>query len=64
MIQRLGALGLGIEWGVPAFVTGVPGLAILLIVLLQSFGGSAWLPLVRRRIGSFGVKRPTRPRRT
>lgn len=58
MIQRLGTLGLGVEWGVPAFVVGVPGLLILLVILLQSLGGAAWLPLVRRRIGGFGVRRP------
>jgi hypothetical protein len=60
MIQRIDALGLGIEWGIPAVITGVPGLLILLIVLAQSLGGSAWLPLVRRRIGSFEI-RATRP---
>jgi hypothetical protein len=56
MIQRLDALGLGIEWGIPAVITGVPGLLIVLIVLAQSLGGSAWLPLVRRRIGGFEIR--------
>ena len=56
MIQRLAALGVGIEWGVPAFVMGVPGLLLILVVLAQTLGGSAWLPLVRRRIGAFGVR--------
>jgi hypothetical protein len=56
MIQRLGSLGLGIEWGVPAFIVGVPGLLIILVIVLQSLGGSAWLPLVRRKIGTFGIR--------
>ncbi len=55
MIQRLATLGMGIEWGVPAFVMGVPGLLLILVVLAQTLGGSAWLPIVRRRIGAFGV---------
>jgi hypothetical protein len=37
----------------------VPGLVVILAIVLQTFGGLAWLPLVRRRIGSFGV-RPAR----
>jgi hypothetical protein len=64
MIQRLGSVGLGVEWGVPAFVMGVPGLLLILIVLAQSLGGSAWLPVVRRRIGSFGIRGPRLPHRT
>jgi hypothetical protein len=64
MIQRLGALGVGVEWGVPALVMGVPGLLIILIVLAQSLGGAAWLPVVRRRIGGFGISGPRLPHRT
>ena len=60
MIQRLATLGIGIEWGVPAFVMGVPGLLLILVVLAQTLGGSAWLPLVRRRIGAFGIRAPRR----
>ena len=60
MIQRLATLGIGIEWGVPAFVMGVPGLLLILVVFAQTLGGSAWLPLVRRRIGAFGIRGPRR----
>jgi hypothetical protein len=60
MIQRLALLGVGIEWGVPAFVMGVPGLLLILVVLAQIVGGSAWLPIVKRRIGSFGIRGPGR----
>jgi hypothetical protein len=63
MIQRLGTLGLGIEWGVPGLIMGVPGLLIILVILLQALGGAAWLPLVRRRIGGFGVRGPRQRKR-
>ena len=33
----------------------VPGLLLVLAVLAQAVGGVLWLPVIRRRIGSFGV---------
>ena len=54
----MGSLGMAAEWGVPAIVMSVPGLLIVLIVVAQGLGGAAWLPLVRRRIGGFGLRAP------
>jgi hypothetical protein len=43
-------------------VLSVPGLFIVLIAILaQAFGALAWLPVVRRRIGGFDVRRDTAP---
>jgi hypothetical protein len=41
----------GIEWAVPAFVLGVPGLLLMLAVGAQAIVGIAWLPFVRRWLG-------------
>lgn len=57
-IDHMGSLGMAAEWGVPAIVMSVPGLLIVLIVVAQGLGGAAWLPLVRRRIGGFGLRGP------
>jgi hypothetical protein len=54
-IGRIGLVGVGVEWGVPAVVLGVPGLLLIIVVMAQSLGGLAWLPIVRRRIGGFGL---------
>jgi hypothetical protein len=36
----------------------VPGLLLLVLAILaQGLGGLAWLPLVRRWLGDFGVRR-------
>ena len=45
----------GFSWQVPALVLSVPGLLVVLVVSLQVLGGLAWLPVVRRRVGSFDV---------
>jgi hypothetical protein len=48
--------GLGnFSWAVPSLVLAVPGLLLVLAVLAQAVGGVLWLPVIRRRIGSFGV---------
>jgi hypothetical protein len=48
--------GQGFAWAVPGLVLSVPGLLIVLAVIaVQAIGAGAWLPIVRRRIGSFGV---------
>ncbi|HET7168092.1 MAG TPA: Ig-like domain-containing protein [Candidatus Limnocylindrales bacterium] len=41
----------GFEWAVPALVLTVPGL-LLMIIVAQSMIGLAWLPVVRRWLGS------------
>jgi outer membrane biosynthesis protein TonB len=56
-VQFSGAL----DWAVPGLVLSVPGLLLVLTVVAQSFGALAWLPLVRRRIGGFGPRRPVLP---
>ena len=53
--------GLGaIEWAVPAFVLGVPGLLLILAVGAQALVSLAWLPMVRRWLGGFGPRRRQR----
>lgn len=49
-----GALG-AFGWAVPGLVISVPGVLILLVVAAQVAGGLAWLPIARRRIGTFGL---------
>lgn len=39
-------------WAFPAFVMGVPGLLLLLAIGAQAIGALAWLPIVRKRLGS------------
>jgi hypothetical protein len=43
----------GSVWAVPSLVLTVPGLLLVLAVLAQMAAGGAWLPVVRRKIGSF-----------
>jgi hypothetical protein len=43
----------GIVWAVPSLVLTVPGLLLVLAVLAQIVAGAAWLPVVRRKVGSF-----------
>ena len=40
----------------PAVVLGFPGLLVLLAVGAQAFGGLAWLPVARRKLGTFGLR--------
>jgi hypothetical protein len=55
----LGVVGLGglVVWAVPALVLSVPGLLLLLAVLAQAAGGLLWLPVARRWLGGFGLRR-------
>ena len=48
----LGSLD-GIVWAVPGLALTVPGLLLVLAVLAQMAAGAAWLPVVRRKVGSF-----------
>lgn len=50
-----------VEWAVPAFALGVPGLLLILAVGAQGLVSAAWLPMVRRWLGAFGVRRRQRP---
>lgn len=58
--------GEGFAWAVPGLVLSVPGLLLVLAVIgAQAVGAFAWLPVVRRRIGGFGIgRRPPRERRS
>jgi hypothetical protein len=46
-----------IEWAVPSLVLSVPGLLLILAVLAQALVGSLWIPVMRRWLGTFGVRR-------
>jgi hypothetical protein len=53
--------GEGFAWAVPGLVLSVPGLLLVLAVIVaQALGAGVWLPVVRRRIGSFEVRSGTR----
>ena len=51
----LGSLGI-FRWAVPGLALSVPGLLVILAIAVQAAGGLAWLPLVRRKIGSSGTR--------
>jgi Bacterial Ig domain len=52
----LGSFGL-IEWAVPSLVLSVPGLLLVLAVLAQTSGAILWVPVARRWLGGFGLRR-------
>jgi hypothetical protein len=47
-LELTGILDADFVWFVPAASVGVPGLLVILWVVLQAFGGLAWIPAVRR----------------
>ena len=49
----------GFEWQVAGLLLSVPGVLLILAVAFQLVGGLAWLPVVRRRLGTFRIV--TRP---
>ena len=50
-------------WAVPGALLAAPGLLLIVVILAQSMGALAWLPIVRRKIGGFGpTHRLTSPR--
>jgi hypothetical protein len=62
----LGPLSFSFEWLIPSLVVSGPGLVLVLIVIgAQLLAGAAWLPLVRRDVGDFGLgsRRRGRPER-
>ena len=42
---------------VPGFLAAASGFLLILLMLAQALGALAWLPVVRRRVGSFGIGR-------
>ena len=50
-------MGLIRPFVVPGFIAAVSGFLLILLLLAQALGALAWLPLVRRRIGAFGIRR-------
>jgi hypothetical protein len=52
--EVLASLGV-FAWAVPGALLGAPGLLLILVILAQSMGALSWLPLVRRKIGGFGL---------
>jgi hypothetical protein len=63
----LGPLSFSFEWLIPSLVISGPGLLVLIVIGAQILAGAAWLPLVRREVGQFGLgsrragKREARP---
>ncbi len=55
-VSQFALFGNTFEWAVPGLILSVPGLLLLLAIAAQAFGALVWLPLVRRRIGSFGLR--------
>jgi hypothetical protein len=59
------SLGFGaFLWAVPSLALSVPGLLLVAAILAQAAGGLAWIPIARRKIGGFGLRRnlPRSPR--
>jgi hypothetical protein len=52
-----GAVGLIGPFVVPGFLAAASGSLLILLMLAQAVGTLAWLPVVRRRVGSFGIGR-------
>ena len=59
-LTTLNTPSVAIEFLVPTFAVSVPGLLVILSILGQLVGASAWLPTVRRNLGSFGLGRRRR----
>jgi hypothetical protein len=50
-----GGIGIIGPFVVPGFLAAASGFLIILLMLAQALGALAWLPVVRRRVGSFGI---------
>lgn len=55
-----GLTGLLGPFVVPSFLAAATGSLVILLMLTQALGGLVWLPVVRRRIGAFGLRRRRR----
>ncbi len=52
----LGPLSFSFEWLIPSLAIAGPGLLLILVLIgAQLLAGAAWLPLVRRDVGDFGM---------
>jgi len=49
-----------VTWAVPSLALSVPGLLLVLAVIAQTLGATAWLPVARRWLGGFGFGRRRR----
>jgi hypothetical protein len=49
------------DWVVPGVILTGPGLLLLALIAAQMVGAMAWLPIVRRKIGAFGLSRRRPP---
>ena len=54
--QFTAMFGRAFDWAVPGLVLSIPGMLLVLAIAAQAIGALAWLPLVRRRIGGFGLR--------
>ena len=61
--QFTAMFGRAFDWAVPGLVLSIPGMLLVLAIAGQAAGALAWLPLVRRRIGGFGLRDGTAARR-
>ena len=50
-----GGIGIIGAFVVPGFLAAASSLLLILLMLAQAAGALAWLPVVRRRVGSFGI---------
>jgi len=50
-----GGIGIIGPFVVPGFLAAASGFLIILLMLAQALGALAWLPVVRNRVGSFGI---------
>ena len=55
--SSLAALGGSLVWAVPSLVLMIPGLLLILAIVAQVVGAAAWMPVVRRSLGDFGLGR-------
>lgn len=62
-LDVLATLGV-FAWAVPGALLTAPGLLLILVILAQSMGALAWLPVVRRKIGDFGLTHRLTPPRS
>ena len=53
----LGGIGIIGPFVVPGLLAAASGLLLILLMLAQAVGTLVWLPVVRRRVGSFGFGR-------
>ena len=47
---------LGVDWAVPAIIMTVPGFLVVVVILLQTMGASAWLSIARRNLRGVGIR--------